>query len=121
MLAAVSDLEASTLRKVRHHLIPFVAVLFFAAFINRANVGVAAAQMNRDLGFSAYVYGLGAGIFFIGYSLFEVPSNLILHKVGGTGVGYRDSYEGEFGAQRAYSIVPRLVLATIHKRGDRSA
>ena len=60
MLAAVSDLEASTLRKVEHHLIPFVAVLFFAAFINRANVGVAAAQMNRDLGFSAYVYGLGA-------------------------------------------------------------
>ena len=91
MLAAVFDLEASTLRKVRHHLIPFVAVLFFAAFINRANVGVAAAQMNRDLGFSAYVYGLGAGIFFIGYSLFEVPSNLIVHKIGGTGVGYRDS------------------------------
>ena len=91
MLAAVSNLEASTLRKVRHHLIPFVAMLFLAGFINRANVDVAAAQMNRDLGSSAYVYGLGAGIFFIGYSLFEVPSNLILHKIGGTGVGYRDS------------------------------
>jgi ACS family tartrate transporter-like MFS transporter len=70
---------------------PVVAVLHFAAFIDRANVGVAAAQMNLDLGFSAHVYGLGAGIFFIGYSLFEGPSNLILHKVGGTGVGYRDS------------------------------
>jgi MFS transporter, ACS family, tartrate transporter len=57
--------------------------MYFAAFIDRVNVGFAAAQMNRDLGFSAYVYGLGAGIFFIGYALFEIPSNLILHKVGG--------------------------------------
>jgi ACS family tartrate transporter-like MFS transporter len=56
--------------------------LYFAAFIDRVNVGFAAAQMHRDLGFSAYVYGLGAGIFFIGYCLFEVPSNLILHRVG---------------------------------------
>jgi ACS family tartrate transporter-like MFS transporter len=80
---ASADLEASALKKVGTRLIPFVAVLYFAAFIDRVNVSFAAAQMNRDLGFSAYVYGLGAGIFFIGYSLFEVPSNLILHKVGG--------------------------------------
>lgn len=78
-----SDLEAATIKKVGHRLIPFIAVLYFAAFIDRVNVAFAAAQMTRDLGFSAYVYGLGAGIFFIGYSLFEVPSNLILHKVGG--------------------------------------
>jgi ACS family tartrate transporter-like MFS transporter len=77
------DLEASALKKVGYRLIPFVALLYFAAFIDRVNVSFAAAQMNRDLGFSAYVYGLGAGIFFIGYSLCEVPSNLILHKVGG--------------------------------------
>ncbi len=77
------DLEASTLKKVRNRLIPFVGLLYFAAFIDRVNVSFAAAQMNRDLGFSAYVYGLGAGVFFIGYALFEVPSNLILHKVGG--------------------------------------
>jgi ACS family tartrate transporter-like MFS transporter len=76
-------LEQSVLRKVRNHLIPFLGLLYFAAFIDRVNVGFAAAQMNRDLGFSPYVYGLGAGIFFIGYALFEVPSNLILHKVGG--------------------------------------
>jgi MFS transporter, ACS family, tartrate transporter len=76
------DLEASALKKVGNRLIPFVALLYFAAFIDRVNVSFAAAQMNRDLGFSAYVYGLGAGIFFAGYSLFEVPSNLILHKVG---------------------------------------
>ena len=76
-------LERSVLRKVRNRLIPFLGLLYFAAFIDRVNVGFAAAQMNRDLGFSPYVYGLGAGIFFIGYALFEVPSNLILHKVGG--------------------------------------
>src|SRR5277367_286641 len=76
-------LEASTLRKVGRRLIPFMGLLYFAAFIDRVNVGFAAPQMNRDLGFSPYVYGLGAGIFFIGYALFEVPSNLILHKVGG--------------------------------------
>jgi MFS transporter, ACS family, tartrate transporter len=79
----VTDLEASALKKVRNRLIPFLGLLYFAAFIDRVNVGFAAVQMNRDLGFSAYVYGLGAGIFFIGYSLFEVPSNLILHRVGG--------------------------------------
>jgi MFS transporter, ACS family, tartrate transporter len=77
------DPEASALKKVGNRLIPFLALLYFAAFIDRVNVSFAAAQMNRDLGFSAYVYGLGAGIFFIGYSLCEVPSNLILHKVGG--------------------------------------
>ncbi len=77
------DLERNALRKVGSRLIPFLGLLYFAAFIDRVNVGFAAAQMNRDLGFSAYVYGLGAGIFFVGYALFEVPSNLILHKVGG--------------------------------------
>jgi MFS transporter, ACS family, tartrate transporter len=68
---------------VGRRLIPFMGLLYFAAFIDRVNVGFAAAQMNRDLGFSPYVYGLGAGIFFIGYSLCEIPSNLILHRIGG--------------------------------------
>jgi ACS family tartrate transporter-like MFS transporter len=79
----LTDPAQHALRKVRNRLIPFVGLLYFAAFLDRVNVGFAAAQMNRDLGFSPYVYGLGAGVFFIGYSLFEVPSNLILHKVGG--------------------------------------
>jgi ACS family tartrate transporter-like MFS transporter len=79
----LTDIAASTLRKVGRRLIPFLGLMYFAAFIDRVNVGFAAAQMNRDLGFSAYVYGLGAGIFFIGYSLCEVPSNLILHRLGG--------------------------------------
>ena len=75
-------MEVATLRKIGWRLIPFLCLLYFAAFIDRVNVGFAALQMNRDLGFSPYVYGLGSGIFFAGYCLFEVPSNLILHKVG---------------------------------------
>lgn len=77
-----SDLEAATLNKVSTRLVPFLSVLYFAAFIDRVSVGFAAQQMTRDLGFSAYAFGLGAGIFFIGYCFFEVPSNLILHRVG---------------------------------------
>jgi ACS family tartrate transporter-like MFS transporter len=78
----MAAIEQSTLKKVTRRIIPFVGLLYFAAFIDRTNVGFAALQMNRDLGFSAYVYGLGAGIFFAGYCLFEVPSNLILHRFG---------------------------------------
>lgn len=63
-------------------LVGFLGLLYFAAFLDRVNISFAAAQMQRDLGFSARVYGLGAGIFFLGYCLFEVPSNLILHRVG---------------------------------------
>ena len=76
------QLEASTLRKVRWHIVPFVALLYFAAFIDRVSISFAAPQMSRDLGLSEYVYGLGAGLFFIGYCLFEVPSNLVLYRIG---------------------------------------
>jgi len=81
--SAREDIEATTLRKVAWRLVPFLALAYFAAFIDRVNVSFAALQMNRDLGFSPFVYGLGAGILFLGYCLFEVPSNLILHRVGG--------------------------------------
>jgi ACS family tartrate transporter-like MFS transporter len=77
------DLETAVLRKISTRLVPFLSVLYFAAFIDRVSVGFAAPQMARDLGFSPYVLGLGAGIFFLGYCLFEVPSNLILQRVGG--------------------------------------
>ncbi|MGD0192636.1 MAG: MFS transporter [Rhizomicrobium sp.] len=63
-------------------LIPFLGVLYVANFLDRVNVGFAALAMNRDLGLSAQVYGFGAGIFFFGYFLCEVPSNLILERVG---------------------------------------
>ncbi len=65
----------ATLAKVTLRLIPFVFVLYIIAFLDRVNVGFAALQMNEDLGFSDAVYGFGAGIFFIEYFIFEVPSN----------------------------------------------
>ncbi|MET0271546.1 MAG: MFS transporter [Phenylobacterium sp.] len=74
--------EARVLRKATLRLVPFLGLLFFVAYLDRVNVGFAALTMNRDIGLSAAAYGLGAGIFFIGYFFFEVPSNLILEKVG---------------------------------------
>lgn len=76
------DVGRRALARVRRRLIPFMFLLYIVAYLDRINIGFAALQMNRDLGFSAAVYGLGAGIFFIGYVVFEVPSNLILHRVG---------------------------------------
>ena len=70
------------MRKATWRLIPFMGILYFVAFLDRVNIGFAALSMNEDLGFSATVYGIGAGIFFIGYFLFEVPSNIMLEKVG---------------------------------------
>ena len=78
----MSVVGRATLAKVTRHLIPLMFVLYVVAFLDRVNVGFAALQMNEDLGFSEVVYGLGAGIFFIGYFLFEVPSNLILERIG---------------------------------------
>ena len=68
--------------KVTWRLIPILFACYVAAYLDRVNVGFAKLQMLHDLGFSETIYGLGAGIFFIGYFLFEVPSNIILHKVG---------------------------------------
>ncbi|HEU4993470.1 MAG TPA: MFS transporter [Gemmatimonadaceae bacterium] len=76
------SIEATTIRKVSQRLVPFLFVLYVVCFLDRVNVGFAALQMNRDLNLSAGAYGLGAGIFFIGYALFEVPSNILLHRVG---------------------------------------
>ena len=79
---AASDLERATMRRVTARLIPFLFVLYIFNWMDRENVGIAALEMNRDLQFSAAAYGFGSGIFFIGYFLFEVPSNLILARVG---------------------------------------
>jgi ACS family tartrate transporter-like MFS transporter len=68
--------------RITRRLIPFLFLLYIVAYLDRVNVGFAALQMKADLGFSDAVYGLGAGIFFLGYFLFEVPSNLILERVG---------------------------------------
>ncbi|WNN46131.1 MULTISPECIES: MFS transporter [Winslowiella] len=75
-------LENRVLRKITLRIVPFIMILYFIAFLDRVNIGFAALTMNQELGFSPTVFGFGAGIFFIGYFLFEVPSNLILHKVG---------------------------------------
>jgi len=74
--------EAQLMRKITWKVIPFLCLCFMAAFLDRVNVGFAKKQMSEELGLSATVYSLGAGIFFVGYFLFEVPSNLILAKVG---------------------------------------
>jgi len=83
-LAAASVFEVSTraIARIRRRLIPFLALLYFVAYLDRVNVGFAALQMNAALGISPLEYGRGAGIFFLGYFLFEVPSNLALARVG---------------------------------------
>ena len=72
----------SALRRVTRRIIPFVFLMYITAWLDRVNVGFAALHMNADLGFSASMFGFGSGIFFLGYCLLEVPSNLILHRLG---------------------------------------
>jgi MFS family permease len=80
--SATAPSDAATFRKVAWRLIPLLFLGYIVAFLDRVNVGFAKLQMAADLEFSDAVYGFGAGIFFIGYFVFEVPSNLILRKVG---------------------------------------
>ena len=79
---AENSTESRTIRKLQIRLIPYLFLLYVVAMIDRVNIGFAQLTMNKDLGLSSQQYGIAAGIFFIGYFLFEVPSNLILHKVG---------------------------------------
>ncbi|MEO8006161.1 MAG: MFS transporter [Betaproteobacteria bacterium] len=76
------ELRRRTMAKVSWRLLPLVVVAYLIAYIDRTNIAVAALTMNKDLGISTSVYGIGAGIFFIGYAVFEIPSNMILEKVG---------------------------------------
>jgi MFS transporter, ACS family, tartrate transporter len=75
-------LARAALAKVTRRLLPFLFLLYIVCFLDRVNIGFAALQMNRELGFSPAMYGLGAGIFFLGYVLCEIPSNLILARTG---------------------------------------
>jgi MFS transporter, ACS family, tartrate transporter len=79
---AANRLEARTIRKLQIRLIPFLFLLYVVAYVDRINIGFASLTMNKELGITSQQYGLAAGIFFIGYFLFEVPSNLMLHKIG---------------------------------------
>ena len=68
--------------KVARRLVPFLIFCYFLSYLDRVNIGFAALTMNKDIGLSASAFGFGASIFFLGYFLFEVPSNLLLEKVG---------------------------------------
>src|SRR5580693_4890067 len=68
--------------KVAKRLVPFLIACYFVAYLDRVNVSFAALTMNQDLGLSQTAFGLGAGIFFIAYFIFEVPSNLLLERFG---------------------------------------
>src|SRR5215204_5189603 len=74
----MEPLENRTIAKVTARLVPFLILCFFVAYLDRVNVSFAALTMNKDLGLSASAFGFGAGIFFLAYFLFEVPSNLLL-------------------------------------------
>src|ERR1043166_5522549 len=74
--------EPAILSKITRRLIPFMFLLYIVSYLDRINVGFAALQLNEALKFDPVVFGLGAGIFFIGYFIFEVPSNLIMERVG---------------------------------------
>jgi ACS family tartrate transporter-like MFS transporter len=76
------DVGERTIRKVMTRIIPFIFILYIVAFLDRVNLGYAALDMNKALGLTAEVFGLVSGIFFFGYFLFEIPSNILMHKIG---------------------------------------
>jgi D-galactonate transporter len=81
-IAVDAALERATMARVTRRLLPMLICCYFVAYLDRVNVGFAGLTMNKDLGFSSAVFGFGGGIFFLGYFLFEVPSNVILERVG---------------------------------------
>src|SRR3954462_15492538 len=81
-MPAIAPDASAVIAKVRRRLIPFLFLLYIVAYLDRINVGFAALQMNAALGFSPRTFGLGAGIFFLSYVAFEIPSNVILARVG---------------------------------------
>src|SRR5918997_4995306 len=78
----LGDLGDRTLRKVRRRVMPLIVLLYFIAYLDRNNVGFAKLTMSEDIGLSAAAYGLGAGIFFLGYALLEIPSNAGMYRFG---------------------------------------
>ncbi|HEV2133353.1 MAG TPA: MFS transporter [Terracidiphilus sp.] len=76
------DLESRVVHKLRRRILPFAILLYFVSFLDRVNVGFAAFSMNKAIGLTPAEFGFGGGIFFIGYIVFQVPSNMILYRVG---------------------------------------
>src|SRR5262245_28039929 len=81
-MSADATLGQRTVRRIAWRLIPFMSLLYFAAYLDRVNVGFAALTMNEDLGLTPEMFGIASGIFFVSYALFEVPSNIIMERVG---------------------------------------
>ena len=80
--AGAMSIEGRTVQKVQSRILPFIFVLYIVAFLDRINIGFAALTMNQELAITSQQFGLLSGIFFVGYFLFEIPSNLLLHKIG---------------------------------------
>ena len=80
--ARAMSIEARTIQKVRIKILPFIFLLYVVCFLDRINIGFAALTMNKELAITGQQYGLLFGIFFFGYSIFEIPSNLLLHRIG---------------------------------------
>jgi sugar phosphate permease len=78
----MSETLQSAVSKVKRHVLPLFVIMFIVNYIDRVNVGFVRSHMETDLGIGAAAYGLGAGLFFIGYAIFEVPSNLLLQRYG---------------------------------------
>jgi len=78
----MDNIEARTIRKISSRLVPYLVVCYFIAYLDRLNVGFAALTMNKALGLTATMFGFGAGIFFLTYFVFELPSNLFLDRFG---------------------------------------
>jgi ACS family tartrate transporter-like MFS transporter len=80
--AAQTDHHQATIRKIQWRILPFLVLLYIIAFIDRSNIGFAALKMNPDLGITSTQFGIAAGLFTVGYFLFEVPSNILMHRYG---------------------------------------
>ncbi len=78
----LQNVESRTIAKITKRLVPFLVLCYFSTYLDRVNVGFAALTTNQDLGLSQTAFGFGAGIFFIAYFIFEVPSNLLLERLG---------------------------------------
>lgn len=79
---APTSIETKTIQKLRIRILPYLFLLYVIAYLDRINIGFAALTMNKELAITSEQFGLLVGIFFIGYFLFEIPSNLLLHKIG---------------------------------------
>ena len=80
--ADATAIEARTIRKLRIRILPFIFLLFVVALLDRYNIGFAALTMNKELAITSQQYGLIFGVFFFAYLFFEIPSNLLLHRIG---------------------------------------